>query len=65
MPVTQGSRTQMNKIKLLTAASIIATAFVGTAFAENPMVGGAAMYPNKNIVQNAQLERSHHSRGRS
>jgi hypothetical protein len=53
MPVTQGSRTQMNKIKLLTATAIIATAFVGTAFAENPMVGGAAMYPNKNIVQNA------------
>lgn len=43
----------MNKFKLLTAAAIMATAFIGTAFAENPMVGGAAMYPNKNIVQNA------------
>jgi uncharacterized surface protein with fasciclin (FAS1) repeats len=59
MPVTQGSRTQMNKIKLLTAAAIIATAFVGTAFAENPMVGGAAMYPNKNIVQNALNSKDH------
>ena len=35
MPVTQGSMTQMNKIKLLTATAIIATAFVGTAFAGN------------------------------
>src|ERR1700723_3500983 len=58
MPVTQGSRTQMNKIKLLTATAIIATAFVGTAFAENPMVGGAAMYP-KNIVQNALNSKDH------
>jgi uncharacterized surface protein with fasciclin (FAS1) repeats len=49
----------MNKIKLLTAAAIIATAFVGTAFAENPMVGGAAMYPNKNIVQNALNSKDH------
>src|SRR5580693_418264 len=49
----------MNKIKLLTAAAIAATAFVGTAFAENPMVGGAAMYPNKNIVQNAMNSKDH------
>ena len=35
----------MNKIKLLAAAAIVTT-LVGTAFAENPMVGGAAMYPN-------------------
>jgi uncharacterized surface protein with fasciclin (FAS1) repeats len=49
----------MNKIKLLTAAAIISTAFIGTAFAENPMVGGAAMYPNKNIVQNALNSKDH------
>jgi uncharacterized surface protein with fasciclin (FAS1) repeats len=49
----------MNKNKLLTAAAIIATAFIGTAFAENPMVGGAAMYPNKNIVQNALNSKDH------
>src|SRR6202050_4948730 len=49
----------MNKIKLLTAAAIVATAFVGTAFAENPMVGGAAIYPNKNIVQNAMNSKDH------
>src|ERR1700730_2238607 len=49
----------MNKIKLLTAAAIVATAFVGTAFAENPMVGGAEMYANKNIVQNASQSKDH------
>src|SRR6202050_2066838 len=49
----------MNKIKLLTAAAIVATAFVGTAFAENPMVGGAAIYPNKNIIQNALNSKDH------
>src|ERR1700683_3419676 len=49
----------MNKIKLLTAAAIVATAFVGTAFAEDPMVGGAAMYPNKNIVENALNSKDH------
>jgi uncharacterized surface protein with fasciclin (FAS1) repeats len=48
----------MNKIKLLAAAAIITT-LVGTAFAENPMVGGAAMYPNKNIVQNALNSKDH------
>jgi uncharacterized surface protein with fasciclin (FAS1) repeats len=48
----------MRKITLVAAAAI-ATAVVGTAFAENPMVGGAAMYPNKNIVQNALNSKDH------
>src|ERR1700723_2075638 len=48
----------MNKIKLLAAAAIVTT-IAGTAFAENPMVGGAAMYPNKNIVQNALNSKDH------
>ena len=48
----------MKKITLLAAAAI-ATTIVGTAFAENPMVGGAAMYPNKNIVQNALNSKDH------
>jgi uncharacterized surface protein with fasciclin (FAS1) repeats len=48
----------MTKIKLLAAAAILTT-LVGTAFAENPMVGGAAMYPNKNIVQNALNSKDH------
>src|SRR4249920_2342517 len=29
------------------------------AFAENPMVGGAAMYPNKDIVDNAVNSKDH------
>jgi uncharacterized surface protein with fasciclin (FAS1) repeats len=45
-------------IRLLAAVAILTTA-VGTAFAENPMVGGAAMYPNKNIVQNALNSKDH------
>lgn len=45
----------MNKIKLLTATAIVASAFVATAFAADPMVGGAAMYPSKNIIQNAVM----------
>jgi uncharacterized surface protein with fasciclin (FAS1) repeats len=48
----------MNRIKLLAAAAIVTT-LVGTAFAENPMVGGAAMYPNKNIVENALNSKDH------
>jgi uncharacterized surface protein with fasciclin (FAS1) repeats len=48
----------MRKITFVVAAAI-ATAVVGTAFAENPMVGGAAMYPNKNIVQNALNSKDH------
>jgi uncharacterized surface protein with fasciclin (FAS1) repeats len=58
MPVNKGAE-QMNKIKLLAATTIVATAIVGTAFAENPMVGGAAMYPNKNIIQNAVNSKDH------
>jgi uncharacterized surface protein with fasciclin (FAS1) repeats len=58
MSVTQGAGRKMNKITLFAAAAI-ATAIVGTAFAENPMVGGAAMYPNKNIVQNALNSKDH------
>jgi uncharacterized surface protein with fasciclin (FAS1) repeats len=56
--VTQGSKRKMKKITLLAAAAI-ATTIAGTAFAENPMVGGAAMYPNKNIVQNALNSKDH------
>jgi uncharacterized surface protein with fasciclin (FAS1) repeats len=58
MSVTQGAGRKMNKITLFAAAAI-ATTIVGTAFAENPMVGGAAMYPNKNIVQNALNSKDH------
>lgn len=44
----------MSKIKLLGATALVGFAVVGTALAaEDPMVGGAPMYANKNIVQNA------------
>jgi uncharacterized surface protein with fasciclin (FAS1) repeats len=33
--------------------------FATVAFAENPMVGGAAMYPNKDIVDNAVNSKDH------
>ena len=37
----------------------MALALVGTAFAPDPMVGGAAMYPSKNIIQNAVNSKDH------
>ena len=49
----------MNKSKLLTATAIVTLAFVGTALAADPMVGGAAMYPSKNIIQNAMDSKDH------
>ncbi len=58
-PVTRWSYMQMRKIKLSTATAIVVLAFVGTAFAADPMVGGAAMYPSKNIIQNAVNSKDH------
>ena len=49
----------MRTIKLSTATAIAALALVGTAFAADPMVGGAAMYPSKNIIQNAVNSKDH------
>ncbi len=45
-------------MKLTLAASILALSAV-TAFAENPMVGGAAMYDTKTIVENAVNSADH------
>jgi len=42
---------------ILTAGSL--GFFATVAFAENPMVGGAAMYPNKDIVDNAVNSKDH------
>src|SRR5271156_5311950 len=50
---------QMRKIKLSTATAIVTLALAGTAFAADPMVGGAAMYPSKNIIQNAVNSKDH------
>jgi uncharacterized surface protein with fasciclin (FAS1) repeats len=56
---TREVETPMSKIKLLTTTAIVAFAVVGTAFAADPMVGGAAMSANKNIVQNAMKSKDH------
>jgi uncharacterized surface protein with fasciclin (FAS1) repeats len=49
-------------IKLTSAAALIgaaAIALAAPAAAKNPMVGGAAMYSTKNIVQNAVNSKDH------
>jgi len=44
----------------LIAAAILVVGFAAPAFAENTvMVGGMAMYPSKNIVQNAANSKDH------
>jgi uncharacterized surface protein with fasciclin (FAS1) repeats len=48
----------MKKIDLLAATALVVLMGIGTAFA-NPMVGGAAMSDNKNIVQNAMNSKDH------
>jgi len=45
-------------IRTLTIASVLA-AGTFAAYAENPMVGGAAMYEDKNIVENAVNSKDH------
>jgi uncharacterized surface protein with fasciclin (FAS1) repeats len=44
---------------LLLAGTIAVSALATAAYAENPMVGGAAMYANKNIVENAVNSKDH------
>ena len=46
----------MKSIRLATAILALSTGF---AFAENPMVGGAAMFEDKNIVENAVNSADH------
>ncbi|HEY0312093.1 MAG TPA: fasciclin domain-containing protein [Allosphingosinicella sp.] len=48
----------MTKTRILAAAAAFALAGTGIALA-NPMVGGAAMYPTKTIVQNAVNSKDH------
>ena len=45
-------------IRTLALATIV-SAISASAFAANPMVGGAAMYDNKNIVENAMNSKDH------
>jgi uncharacterized surface protein with fasciclin (FAS1) repeats len=47
------------KRMMIRGAAAMALALSGTASAANPMVGGAAMYPTKNIVQNAVNSKDH------
>lgn len=49
----------MTKFKLLTTTAILAFAIVGPALAADPMVGGAAMSANKNIIENAVNSKDH------
>ncbi|UVK39484.1 fasciclin domain-containing protein [Mesorhizobium sp. AR10] len=44
---------------LLLASTLAVSALATTAYAENPMVGGAAMYATKNIVENAVNSKDH------
>ena len=48
------------QMKTIAAAALgLSVAFATAAYAENPMVGGAAMYENKNIVENAVNSKDH------
>ena len=50
----------MKSIRITAAVLALSTALSsGMAFAENPMVGGAAMYEDKNIVENAVNSADH------
>jgi uncharacterized surface protein with fasciclin (FAS1) repeats len=47
-------------LKLLSASAVVALSVAGAAFAvEDPMVGGAAMFATKNIIQNAANSKDH------
>ena len=43
----------------LLAGAVALSTFATVAYAENPMVGGAAMYADKNIVENAVNSKDH------
>lgn len=47
------------KRNALVGAALVSFAFTGTAFAKDPMVGGAPMYASKNIVENAVHSKDH------
>ncbi|WP_306260235.1 fasciclin domain-containing protein [Pararhizobium sp. IMCC21322] len=49
----------ISKTALAAATALSITIAAGTAFAENPMVGGAAMYEDKNIIENAVNSKDH------
>ncbi|MCM2291501.1 fasciclin domain-containing protein [Allorhizobium sp. BGMRC 0089] len=47
-----------NSVRLMMIAAMM-TAGTAAAYAKDPMVGGAAMYPSKNIVENASHSKDH------
>src|SRR6202166_3419637 len=50
----------MSRISLIGAAAIAALTVSAGAFAVNyPMVGGSAMYPSRNIIENAMNSKDH------
>ena len=49
----------MFRKSVLLSAIAGSIAFAGAAFAANPMVGGAEMFPEKNIVENAVNSKDH------
>ena len=49
----------MNRVFTSLAAIALVAGGASAAVAKNPMVGGAAMYPTKNIVQNAVNSKDH------
>lgn len=50
----------MTKMTVLGAAAVLAVTFAASASAmSDPMVGGAPMYPGRNIVQNAVNSKDH------
>jgi uncharacterized surface protein with fasciclin (FAS1) repeats len=50
----------MRKLATLLLAGLVASSTLGAvAYAENPHVGGAAMFEDKNIVQNAMNSKDH------
>lgn len=50
----------MKTSKILSAAALALSLMAGSAsFAQNKMVGGAEMYPTKNIVENAMNSKDH------
>ena len=49
----------MNRVFKSTAIAAVALSLALPALAENPMVGGAAMFENKNIIENALNSKDH------
>ena len=47
------------RTSIVAAAIVVSGASLGSAKTTNPMVGGAAMYPTKNIVENAVNSKDH------